>query len=576
MLKKILILMIIFSTIVSADIRINEIMYDPEDESNGEYIELYNIEQYNINLEGWEIDGENLDGYIDSNSYFVIADDLSYLEEIFNININGITEKISLTNTGELILLKNNEDEIIDAIRYYDLVDEGKSLCKINNIWQECSATPGFENKEILIDYVERVIDGDTFELENGKKVRLIGINTPEVDEYYYAEAKNRLKELVEGKWVILEKDIENKDIYDRLLRYVYIDDLFVNLILVEEGYAKAYPYEPNIRYKSEFANAENEAKSNSISMWAPIQIKINEFLPNPIGKDDDESPNGEWVELYNYGNKDIDLGGLILNDNYGNGLEISEVNVLDSTIIKSKNFKVIYRNGNGRLELNNEGFDKVILYYDGIIIDEVSYSNSKEGISWGLIESIWQYGLPTPNEENKGNKSIENSKIKIKKVYGNTAKWGDIIRVKFDLFKADTRKNSIKTWIEKDNKKVSEETKMNIYGKYSDYNLILPIKIIDNCDNKFEDGKYKLVVEGLNDEDEKEIEIEGNTCVEVEKEVVIEKIKEVKEEPKSEKVIYGRNEIIYESSQDKIKRYAIFFMSGVIILLLLHYVWKK
>jgi len=306
--------------------------------------------------------------------------------------------------------------------------------------------------------------------------------------------------------------------------------------------------------------------------------IRINEFLPDPIGLDADDMPEGEWIELYNEGSKDIDLEGYNFYDNAGSNPDIVIANTNTySTIIKAKDYLVVYMNGRSQF-LNNDGFEKINLTdLNDSLVDEISYSNSKEGISWGLVEGVWQYGLPTPNEENKGNKSIENSNIKIKKIYGTEIKWGDIIRVKFDVFKADTRKNSIKAWIEKDNKKVSEITSMNIYGKYSDYNLILPIKIKDNCDDKFEDGKYNVIVEGLDDDDSEEIKIENNNCIEIkEKKEVVIKEKEVKEEPKSEKVIYARNEIIYESSQDKIKRAGIFFMSGIIILLLLYYVWEK
>ena len=54
---------------------------------------------------------------------------------------------------------------------------------------------------------VTRVIDGDTVELSNGERVRLIGIDTPEIDEYYYEEATEELRSLIEGKTVRMESD---------------------------------------------------------------------------------------------------------------------------------------------------------------------------------------------------------------------------------------------------------------------------------------------------------------------------------------------------------------------------------
>lgn len=120
-------------------------------------------------------------------------------------------------------------------------------------------------NEEVV---VSRVIDGDTFETIGGNTVRLIGINTPEKNEPYYDEAKERLSDLIENKKVILTKDKENKDKYGRLLRYVYVDDIFVNLKLIEEGYATAYSVPPNLKHENEFKYAEFKAKSSKIGIW--------------------------------------------------------------------------------------------------------------------------------------------------------------------------------------------------------------------------------------------------------------------------------------------------------------------
>jgi micrococcal nuclease len=66
--------------------------------------------------------------------------------------------------------------------------------------------------------FVKRVIDGDTIVLNNGEKVRYIGIDTPERDEDYYNKAKEFNKKLVEGKTVRLETDVQQRDRYGRLL----------------------------------------------------------------------------------------------------------------------------------------------------------------------------------------------------------------------------------------------------------------------------------------------------------------------------------------------------------------------
>jgi len=121
---------------------------------------------------------------------------------------------------------------------------------------------------------VTRVIDGDTIELSNGETVRLIGINAPESSGSCYTEAKNELEELIENKEVTLEKDVSDRDMYGRLLRYVYVDSLFVNLEMVRSGYATAYEYPPDIKYSVEIANVETEAKTNQYGcIWQPSTI---------------------------------------------------------------------------------------------------------------------------------------------------------------------------------------------------------------------------------------------------------------------------------------------------------------
>lgn len=115
---------------------------------------------------------------------------------------------------------------------------------------------------------VTRVIDGDTIEVEGGRKVRYIGIDSPEEGRPYSKEAFAKNRELVEGKVVTLEKDVSEKDVFGRLLRYVYVGDTFVNAQLVEEGMAEAKAYPPDVAHEDEFQELEEEAKESGKGMW--------------------------------------------------------------------------------------------------------------------------------------------------------------------------------------------------------------------------------------------------------------------------------------------------------------------
>ena len=118
---------------------------------------------------------------------------------------------------------------------------------------------------------VVRVIDGDTIEIAGGAHVRYIGMDTPETYpkvEFYGPEAKAKNIELVEGKLVTLEKDVSETDKYGRLLRYVYVGDVFVNGELVRLGYAEAVSYPPDTRYQWQLEQLEKEAKAAKRGIW--------------------------------------------------------------------------------------------------------------------------------------------------------------------------------------------------------------------------------------------------------------------------------------------------------------------
>ncbi len=139
------------------------------------------------------------------------------------------------------------------------------------------SATLGLMGEKAL---VTKVIDGDTIILENGKTVRFVGIDTPETVDprrpvgCFGKEASNETKSLLTGKVVILQKDVSDTDKYGRLLRLVFLplengQILFVDDYLVREGFARVYTYPPDIKFDSQFREAEAQAKNAKKGLWA-------------------------------------------------------------------------------------------------------------------------------------------------------------------------------------------------------------------------------------------------------------------------------------------------------------------
>lgn len=141
------------------------------------------------------------------------------------------------------------------------------------------SADEAGEKIEGELVKVIRAVDGDTIEIEGGEKVRYIGIDTPEtVDprkpvQCFGIEASKKNKELVEGKMMRLEKDITDRDKYNRLLRYIYVGDTFINLELVKQGFAYSYSYPPDIKYQDQFVKAQQEAREAKRGLWGACSM---------------------------------------------------------------------------------------------------------------------------------------------------------------------------------------------------------------------------------------------------------------------------------------------------------------
>ena len=129
-----------------------------------------------------------------------------------------------------------------------------------------------------------RVVDGDTIRVRikgREERVRLVGIDTPESVkpgtpvQCFALAASARTKALLpKGTAVRLVRDVEERDRYGRLLAYVYRarDDLFVNLVLVREGYALALTVPPNVAHTDEFVAAARDAREHGRGLWSRCQ----------------------------------------------------------------------------------------------------------------------------------------------------------------------------------------------------------------------------------------------------------------------------------------------------------------
>ncbi len=394
--------------ITNAEIYLNELMYNPEgNDNNHEYIEVYS----NESLENYTIEDLSSEDVLklvknsENNFALIVEEEFNFSDIDANIYSVGATIGNNLNNERDVVVLRNPEGKLIDAMSYSDEDggnDNGLSLCRIpDKIGKltECPSSPG---------------------------------------------------------------KINSKDVN--------------------------------------------------------YEIRINELLPDPLGDDNAQMPQGEWVELFNNGEADIALDGFQLKDDFGHKIFISDSQVIGSTIIKKDEFLVVYMNGKSGF-LNNEDFESVSLVGPtGNLIDKVSYSGSSEDTSWALIENNWIFSNPTINRENpKNEENVEtDSEIIIKKIFlgeDNKAKWGDNIRVNLEVYKGDTGKESVQMWVSKKEKVVSKRTRFNVHEKFKKQEFTVPVQIYPNCKENYDDGEYELIVNGLDFEVKESFEINGLTA---------------------------------------------------------------
>ena len=151
---------------------------------------------------------------------------------------------------------------------------------RVSNI--DPSTLPAGSNpcREPMLIRVNHVVDGDTFygTGDNGEeKVRIIGINTPEIgyngdaSECFADEALAQSRALINGRLVWLTFDSVCEDIYDRTLAYVHFDQGdqgFFERVLLQGGYAKAYPFDDTDTFEAVFAEDEGQAQNASVGGW--------------------------------------------------------------------------------------------------------------------------------------------------------------------------------------------------------------------------------------------------------------------------------------------------------------------
>lgn len=170
----------------------------------------------------------------------------------------------------------------------------------------------GDEKSDRSVMTVKRVIDGDTIEMANGDRVRLLGIDSPERGQMFYEESIDELRKL-EGRTVSLERDSSDRDRYGRYLRYVFLGDYFVNAELVKNGFASVFIMYPNNKHQNILLTAESHARESGRGIWKSSDIigciALEEFHYDASGYDN-KNLNDEFFVIGNNCENTIGLDG--------------------------------------------------------------------------------------------------------------------------------------------------------------------------------------------------------------------------------------------------------------------------
>jgi endonuclease YncB( thermonuclease family) len=197
---------------------------------------------------------------------------------------------------------------------------------------------------------VKQVYDGDTVLLEDGRKVRYLGINSPEFQEPFYLKAKRLNESLVLGKEVRLEFDQERDDTYNRILAYVHADNQMVNARLVKEGLAHAFFIGPSRKHNTLLLQAQAEAKQRRVGIWSararPRDLKITNVH---VGDQDKPDPYAPYVRIANLGNGPLRLANYVLSNESGHRYVFPDVAI-------EPGYTVIVASTGGKDGIDNRG----------------------------------------------------------------------------------------------------------------------------------------------------------------------------------------------------------------------------
>jgi hypothetical protein len=513
----------ILINLANAQLFFSEIMYDcPGSDAKKEWIEIYNSGE-EINLTEFKINegGANhkLNFYLGNEiilpgEFVVIADNpktfmaefLYFNETIFDTSFNS-----GLSAKGENLILKDINSNILDNITYNASIGakgNGHTLCLIDNHWEECLPTPGIVNK-IIVEIYNNTIGSENEPSNNGNLItedQKIVLSERLTEDLFSGEKYTSLFKIKIND----KNDCSLKD----TLQFEY--NISGNNYFYENTFSKKIGCSSYASTGVFVPDKEGMFTLCAILINSTLKQDINETVSlcydvNVIDTSNfecDISLSLDQTEniLYNLG-ESFKFKFNLNNDSYPYNINYW-IEDLFGNMFKNKILTTNINKKSWKTKINEK--DRVLLLKGEVfpLCKDINLSNN-------IVEKMFivknnQQILGENSEEISAGSSEEGSSINIIKVSPETVSFGKAINVDVEVYKGNTGKYSLGAWLEKDDKIISQKTKINLKKKYSDYKFTLPIQLKPNCNLKVPEGKAKIVIEGLNEREEYSVNLEG------------------------------------------------------------------
>jgi len=499
MKKLILLVLSVCSAQTTLAMVFTEIMYDPDGTDEGrEWVELFNDQTDTKQAETYIFFENNQDHSLvleQGNSillpgqYAIIADDAATF--IAEYNYQGIvldSSWASLSNAGEFIALKDGAGFITFSVNYTAIAGSGKSLVFANGTWQPSQKINGNPGK---------------------------------------AEEAQEQKNITEKKGlalsIILQEPLFVGNTYSSLFKIENLD----HISGITDNLSASVSYTIHLNNTLFYSNTSqiqdlNSYVTSNTGLFRPIEPGIY-TIQGEIVEGDDETIEDNLAE------------GTVIVSSLSTDCNIHISILLNQTLLHNEE-TLSFKHA-----LNDETFPFIIEYWIEDLFGEmykqkINSSNTNKK-SWktdveerdkilvakaklypSCIDASlddnaaeeWFFVISNATENGATKESAEQSTMQITDV--EDASFGDTISISVDIYKGDTQKYAISAWAEKGSKKVSDISKLQMREKFSRFKGNIPIAL-DDCVENNNEGTYKIVIEGLGEQDTESIHIDDDKC---------------------------------------------------------------